>query len=236
MRQIGFSTGAVAYGDFKGALSLLAPRKLPCIELSALRMTEVETLVHAIPYLDLDGYHYVSFHAPSSFSANEEIGLVELLYAGVPKTWPIVLHPDTIWNSDLWRCLGDRVAVENMDRRKPIGRNVGELARIFEKLPDALLCFDIGHARQCDSSMTEAFLILSAFEKKLVQVHLSEVNSESQHDPISYGAMLAFQQVASLIPERVPVILESRVASEHILREVERARHSLGVDANDRCA
>jgi hypothetical protein len=236
MRQIGFSTGAVAYGDFQGALDLLASSKLPCIELSALRMAEVETLVRAIPHLDLHGYHYVSFHAPSSFSADEEVGLAELLHAGVPKTWPIVLHPDTVWNPAVWRRLGNRVAVENMDRRKPIGRSVVELAAIFESLPEALLCFDLGHARQCDSSMTDAFLMLSTFQNKLVQVHLSEVNSESQHDPISYGAILAFQQIASLIPESVPVILESRVTSAQILSEVGRAQEALAVvGANNHC-
>ncbi|WP_190273728.1 hypothetical protein [Granulicella mallensis] len=47
--------------------------------------------------------------------------------------------------------------------------------------------------------MTEAFLILSTFAERLV--HVSEVNSESQYDPISYGAKLAFQQVAELIPQ-----------------------------------
>jgi hypothetical protein len=123
-----------------------------------------------------------------------------------------------------------------MDRRKPIGRSVVELAAIFESLPEALLCFDLGHARQCDSSMTDAFLMLSTFQNKLVQVHLSEVNSESQHDPISYGASLAFQQIASLIPESVPVILESRVTSAQILSEVRRAQEALAVmGANDHC-
>jgi len=72
-----------------------------------------------------------------------------------------------------------------MDRRKPIGRTASELQELFNLLPEALLCFDIGHARQCDASMTEAFLILSRFAKKLVQVHISEVNSASQHDAIS---------------------------------------------------
>jgi hypothetical protein len=67
-------------------------------------------------------------------------------------------------------------------------------------------------------------------------VHLSEVNSESQHDPISYGAILAFQQIASLIPESVPVILESRVTSAQILSEVGRAQEALAVvGANNHC-
>jgi hypothetical protein len=75
--------------------------------------------------------------------------------------------------------------------------------------------------------MTEAFLILSQFQKRLVQVHISEVNSASQHDPISHGAQLAFQQIANLIPEWVPIIVESRVVSAKIAEEANRALAAL---------
>jgi hypothetical protein len=233
MRNIGFSTGAVAFGDFHKALELLAPSKLASVELSALRMSEVETLVNAIPSLQLGGYTYVSFHAPSSFSAAEERWLTDLLHSKVPAAWPIVLHPDAICDSTLWKRFGARVAIENMDRRKRIGRNVSELSLIFEQLPDASLCFDLGHARQCDSSMTEAFLMLTAFRERLVQVHLSEVNSESQHESISYGAKLAFHQVAYLIPNEQPIILESRVTPAQIDIEVESARETLSITPVD---
>ena len=227
MRKIGFSTGAVAYGDFEKALSILASSNLACIELSALRISEVKILVAAIPHLRLDNYSYVSFHAPSSYSASDEKWLADLLYSNIPENWPIVVHPDAIGDATLWNRFGPRVAIENMDRRKPIGRNVRELELVFEKLPDASLCFDLCHSRQCDSSMTDAFLMLTAFQKRLVQVHLSEVNSESQHEALSYGAKLAFQQVASLIPDELPIILESRVKSEDIGSEVEIAREAL---------
>jgi hypothetical protein len=229
MRIIGFSTGAVAYGNFQKALELLASSKLACIELSALRMSEVAPLIEAIPDINLKGYTYVSFHAPSSYSASEEAWLTDLLLSRVPTTWPIVLHPDVICDMTLWRRFGRRVAIENMDRRKPIGRNFRELALIFEQLPEARLCFDLGHARQCDSSMTEAFLMLTAFRERLVQIHLSEVNSESQHEAISYGAKLAFQQMASLISDEIPIILESRVTPAQIDSEVESACKALSV-------
>jgi hypothetical protein len=233
MRKIGFSTGAVAYGDFETALNVLAASNLACVELSALRMSEVRTLVDAIPNLRLGGYSYISFHAPSSYSANDEAWLADLLYSHIPETWPIVVHPDAICDSTLWKRFGRRIAIENMDRRKPVGRNVRELQIIFKKLPDASLCFDLGHSRQCDSSMTDAFLMLTAFRERLVQVHLSEVNSDSQHETMSYGAKLAFQQVASLIPDGLPIILESRVNSSQIDSEVEIAREALLVTRAD---
>jgi hypothetical protein len=221
----------MAYGDFCAALELLAPSKLTAVELSALRMPEVETLVHAIPDLQLDGYSYISFHAPSSYSADQEGWLADLLHTGVPEAWPIVLHPDAICDPTLWARFGSRIAIENMDRRRATGRNVRELAEIFDRLPEACLCFDLGHVRQYDSSMTEAFLMLTAFREKLVQIHLSEVNSESQHEVMSYGATLAFQQIASLVPDQLPIILESRVDQSMIYAEVERAREALSVSS-----
>ena len=227
MRMIGFSSGAIAYGDFRLALDMLSGVKLACLELSALRVSELENLVEALPDLDLSGYAYISFHAPSSFSKEQEKWVSDILYSSVPEGWPIVMHPDTIHDFSHWRRFGKRLAIENMDRRKPVGRSAQELHSIFQQLPDASLCFDVGHARQCDASMTEAFLILSNLGNRLVQVHISEVNSASQHDPISHGAKLAFQQIARLIPDNIPVIVESKVSAPQIQREIQQAIESL---------
>lgn len=227
MRNIGFSSGAIAYGDFMSALETLRATPFPCIEMSALRVAELPALVEALPALDLSAYSFISFHASSNYAADKEKWISDLLYTAIPKTWPIVIHPDTIHDFGLWTRFGSRLAVENMDRRKPVGRTACELSEVFVHLPEASLCFDVGHARQCDASMTEAFLILSRFAKKLVQVHISEVNSASQHDAISRGAVLAFQQIAGMIPEAVPVIIESRVAGANIAAEAFRAAQAL---------
>lgn len=211
---------------------MLAPFGLSCLELSALRVAEVLPLVDALPALNLTGYSYVSLHAPSNFVHSEEAWLADFLFERVPKAWPIVMHPDAIFDFGCWKRFGSRLAIENMDRRKPCGRSNSELQLIFDKLPEASFCFDIGHARQFDSSMTEAFLLLTEFRDRLIEVHASEVNSESQHDPISYGAKLAFQQVADIIGEPVPIILESRVDEAGIAMEIRTIEE--GLTAGDR--
>ena len=81
----------------------------------------------------------------------------------------------------------------------------------LKSFPDAMLCFDIGHARQCDTTMTEAYRILREYSGRLCQIHVSEVNTASHHDPLSFAAILAFSEVADLIPDHVPLILEARV-------------------------
>jgi hypothetical protein len=117
--------------------------------------------------------------------------------------------------------------IENMDKRKTTGRTASELNLIFEKLPSASLCFDLGHARQVDPTMSEAALILDRFGSRLRQLHVSEVNTQSTHDPLTAAAMMAFKRVSHLIPEDVPVILESPVTEDRVEIEISCSREAL---------
>ncbi len=227
MRPIGFSTGSLALGDFRKALEMLEDSGADAVELSALRTRELPALVAAADSLDLRQYRHVSVHAPSKFSPAEEGQVTHLLWQLVNRGWPIVVHPDTIHSYSAWREFGTWLWVENMDKRKPIGRSARELVRIFEQLPEAGLCFDIAHARQFDPSMVEAYRILRLYQPRLRQVHVSEVSSTSKHIRLSYGAIHDFSEVASYLPPQVPLILESPVSEEELASEMERAREAL---------
>jgi hypothetical protein len=96
-----------------------------------------------------------------------------------------------------------------MDKRKPIGRTSEELAQIFAQLPKALMCFDIAHARQFDTSMTEAYKILRDYGERIREVHVSEVNTSSKHERISLTGMMAYREVSALVPQDAPIILET---------------------------
>jgi hypothetical protein len=128
-----------------------------------------------------------------------------------------------------WMEFRDRLLIENMDKRKPIGRTADELSKYFRELPEARLCFDIGHARQVDPTMAEARKILEKFGDRLAEVHLSEVNSSSKHDPLSAYAIEAFQSIANLIPEHIPVILETLIdgGQSDIPTEIAHAHQAL---------
>ena len=226
MRRIGFSTGALARGDFRAALAILRHHRVDVVELSALRIGELEPLCRAIPALDLASFDFVSIQAPSRFAVVEEMRVIEQLDAASSLGYPVVVHPDVIFNPDRWEILGGRLLIENMDKRKPIGRTVGELRDLFSLLPRARFCFDVGHARQVDPSMTEAVLLLRAYQDRLAQVHMSEVNTASRHDPISANAVLAFRSVMSRIDADVPIILESLIdqGQSDVQTELARAR------------
>lgn len=231
MRRIGFSTGAIARGDFKTALAILRQHELAVVELSALRVDELAPLVAALPSLDLERFSFVSIHAPSRFGRDSEQAVVDQLSVFVRAGFPVIVHPDVIFEPERWSDLGAGLVIENMDKRKAVGRTVQELSEVFGRFPGARFCFDIGHARQVDPSMTEASLLLNAFGDRLVEVHMSEVNTASRHDPISPNAVIAFSALAKFIPEDIPIILESLIdyGQSDVQTELQQAHNALAL-------
>lgn len=228
MRLIGFSTGALAYGDFTRGVDILR-QKATVIELSALREPELGPLVRSLDSLDLSGFRYISVHAPSKFDAAREKEIIRQLEVIALKKWPIILHPDAIYDYAAWRHFGSLLLVENMDKRNTRGRTAVELSDVFEQLPDAGLCLDVGHCRQVDPTMNECCLILREFKFRLRQLHISEVNARSTHDPLSASSISAFERIAHLIPSDVPAVLESPVAEWEIEAEIGLARNALTI-------
>jgi hypothetical protein len=227
MQPLGFSTGALALSDFRKALHMLRDQPVSVVELSAIREHELIPLLRSLDDLDLSQFSYVSIHAPSYFSPEAEAGIFRELYEIRHRGWPIVVHPDALYDFSLWRTLGDLLCIENMDKRKPAGRTVRELELLFEEFPEASFCFDIGHARQVDTSMIQAYSMLKRFSSRLRQVHISEVNTQNKHDRLSFVSILGFQEVTHLIPSSTPVIIESIVPEDQIGAEICRVQSAL---------
>jgi hypothetical protein len=235
--KIGFSTGSLALSDVRLGLEMVAGTRTCAIELSALREAELVPLIGILDSLDLGQFEYISFHAPSRLIEMSEGKVVELLENGVNREWPIIVHPDVIVDFACWKILGDRLCIENMDKRKPVGRTVSELEPFFQKLPHARFCFDIGHARQVDPTMSEAASILQHFGDRMEQIHMSYVASNSVHEPLNFEAIMAFRRVASLMPANVPVILETPVKRDRIEAEISLAEslvQCFGIPATSR--
>lgn len=234
MLSYGFSTGALALGDFKRALASLKGHQTKAVELSALRDHELPELMRSVPELDLSGYDYVSVHAPSKFETLSEKDAARLLEPCIKRNWPVILHPDAIQDVASWKRFGSLLCIENMDKRRRIGRTAAELATWFEVFPKASLCLDLGHARQVDPTLSIAHEIVTLFGDRLRQIHLSELDYRSQHKRLSVGAVSAIQKVAGRL-KPVAVILESVVHGNEIETELEMARAALepriGTDA-----
>ena len=220
---IGFSTGSLARSNVRLGLEMVAKCKADAIELSALREEELLPLIDQLDSLELRQFSYIAFHAPSHLSALTEAEVVDLLRGVADRGWPVVVHPDVICDFALWRILGEYLCIENMDKRKRTGRTAAELQDVFSHVPDAKLCFDIGHARQIDPTMGEAGAILRLFQGRIRQVHLSFVTSGSAHERLNNESMMAYRRVARLIPCDVPVILETPVACDEVENEISKA-------------
>lgn len=256
MYPIGFSTGALLRGDFRGALALLRAASVSAVELSALRLHEFAPLIDALcsgALADaLAPFEYISLHAPGSYPVEAEADLVQGLSALVrARPVPIIVHPDTIVDPHRWVALGSHLLIENMDCRKRAGKTAAELCELFALLPAAGLCFDIGHARQIDPSMTEARAILRQHGHRLRQLHMSDVSLDenSKHRRLDDAAIAAFRTVISCLPSDprassthlgAPVIiletplspvkgkeLPASLLVEGILNEIEKARAAL---------
>jgi hypothetical protein len=176
--------------------------------------------VEAIGSLDLHGFAYVSFHAPSKLQTLDEKTAFALLNS-LPDAWPVVVHPELLQTPSLWRRLGDRLCIENMDNRKATGRTVPELCELFDTFPAATFCLDLGHSRQIDPTMASAILMLRQFGGRLRQLHVSDVGPLGQHLPLGATARHSFARIAAHVPPDCPIIIESIIAIDAIERELD---------------
>jgi hypothetical protein len=155
------------------------------VELAALSEDELPGLVDYLASgVDLP-FRFVSVHAPSKHRRMSESDLIDQLAALPCWIDAIVVHPDTIENVALYRKLGSRLAIENMDARKGDGRTTEELAPYFEALPDAGLCFDVAHAWAIDPTMEEGERLLDRFAGRLRHVHVSSLDADGCHVPLT---------------------------------------------------
>src|SRR5438445_8418558 len=142
--KIAFSTGSIALDNVRRGLDVATHERTKAIELSALREDELDPLLGSLDRLqqELSTFRYISFHAPVKRERQSEAELVSKLQKVADRGWAIIVHPDVISDFSLWRKLGSAVCIENMDKRKRIGRTAAQLKEVFDKLPEATFCFD----------------------------------------------------------------------------------------------
>jgi sugar phosphate isomerase/epimerase len=125
----------------------------------------------------------------------------------------------------VFRRLGTRLVLENMDGRKSSGRTAHELDLVFEQLPDAGFCFDIAHACSVDPSMGVATDLLDRFRSRLRQVHVSSLE-DGHHVPLTYDDEERFAAILDRCRD-VPWILEAAPPTRW-LHELRSPRLSIG--------
>jgi hypothetical protein len=207
---IGCSTGYMddLREDWDGLVEAAAQTSGFAVELSALGEDELDGLLAYLREAPPLPFRFVSVHGPSKdrrMSDDELVALLERLPARVSA---IVMHPDAMVDLAPYRRLGRRLCLENMDARKPVGRTADELERYFDALPEARFCFDIAHAKAVDPSLRVARELLSRFSLRLSHVHLSSLDDEQHHVPLTDADQEAFAAVLKRCSD-VPWILEA---------------------------
>lgn len=223
-RPLGFSTGSLSPGNARRALAMLSQHATSAIELSALRITELDEVLEVVASADWSAFRYISFHAPSKFNGITEAEVLWKLQPIIERRWPIIVHPDAITDWAAWEKLGSLVTIENMDGRKPAGRTVEELEPIFARLPEVRFCFDIGHAAQIDPTMKLARELVTAFGDRLIEVHLSVVDDAFAHQPLTVQSIKQFGPVLQTIPEHAVIILETPVDEMSMMEQFRLVR------------
>lgn len=150
-------------------------------ELSAISASELPGLLAYLRSAPRLPFLFISVHAPSKGRDGDERALVDDLRQVPVWVDTIVVHPDTISDPTLYRTLGRRLALENMDTRKHGGQTADDLAALFRALPEARLCLDLAHAKDVDPSMAVAKKLLKRFSDRLVHVHLSSLDDNRHH-------------------------------------------------------
>jgi hypothetical protein len=211
---VGCSTGFMhaQRGDWPGLVREAAAQSSFAVELAALSEPELPGLVRYLESGPSLPFLFVSVHAPSKHRRIPELDMVAMLGRLPHRVDAIVVHPDAIESVELYRSLGRKLVIENMDVRKSTGQTAAELAELFGELPDAGMCFDVAHAKSVDPTMAEGERILDSFGDRLRHVHLSSLDSDCHHVPLTERDESLFAPLLSRCRD-VPWILEAPTGS-----------------------
>jgi hypothetical protein len=164
---------------------LAADASIMAAELSALSEPELPTLLAWLDERQALPFQWIAAHGPTKQRQMPEQELIVLLESLTRHVEVVVLHPDVIEDIALYRALGSKLAIENMDSRKPVGQMAADLEDLFDELPEARLCFDIAHASVVDATMAEGELILDRLGSRLSHVHISSLDASCHHVPLT---------------------------------------------------
>lgn len=181
--MLGFSTGCL----FRSSLSIVdIIKQIAVIESDAIELNfgRVDELM-GLSKLDvaaindaIGNFNYVSIHAPFR-GIKYDADSIELLFnlkeiVNKLDASHVVFHPDTVIDgSVIERILGEKAAIENMDRNKQIGKSVEDLSILFTQMPSAKFVLDLNHVFTVDRSMKLASDFFDKYKNRIISYHIS---------------------------------------------------------------
>lgn len=208
---LGLSTGCLRdrADDWSELARAAARESRTAVEFSALSEPELPTLIDYLLSGPSLPFEFISIHAPSKKRSMPEAELVGQLHRVAHLVDAIVIHPDQVEDPANYAPLGRKVVIENMDRRKSVGRTLAQLRPYFDALPEAGLCLDLAHAHHVDDSMNEGEAILNEYWARLRHLHLSSLDETGHHVSLTPEDEERFEPILDRCRD-VPWILEAQ--------------------------
>jgi hypothetical protein len=190
------------------------------LELSALAPADLDS---AVAYLERSppAIRHLSLHSPLTLPGGGERELVARLSEIESRLSAVVVHPQSLDGPSRLAPLGTLVALENMDVRKPSGRDVAELEPYFEELPRARFCLDIAHVTTVDPTLELGHALLDAFGERLCELHISGIDADCNHVALEHADVDRYEPILRRC-RHVPWILESLPADSASASAIQR--------------
>lgn len=219
--KLGFSTG-VLYKTHrtKDALKLMRSLGYDTVELGFVKMSRVaEEWLDELTEKDLEGFEYVSFHAPKfNYGKNEGTDSIFKKIRRIDnmrKLDAVVFHPDPIEDFSVFDGVGFNVALENMDDRKKSHQKPEDFDEIFSQANDYKMVLDVNHICTNDASMELAKGFYEKFKDRIVEIHLS--GYAGYHDPLFQTNQVDI--IKAIRDFKTPMIIESVLSPEDLEKE-----------------
>lgn len=223
--SVGFSTGAfIQYLPAKQALKVIRQAGCLAAELCFVQTKQIdEGRMDELTREDLEGFLYLSLHAPKMYYQNNDETLkifrqIEKIHNIHPLD-AVVFHPDTIVDATVLKKANFPVAFENMDNRKPYGTTPEDLKKLLDKDPSFRFVLDVNHIKTNDPTMKLADQFYASLGNRLTHYHVSGLGTDKPHVPL-----IETQQkeiVAAIQSIDAPVICESGINPKDIKKEKE---------------
>lgn len=221
--KLGFSTGALhKHFNAKEALNYFQKRSHTVVEIGLVKMDRIrEGWADSIEKKDLEGFDYVSLHAPViAYGENEETKFVFEKIKRINqlrKLDAVVVHPNTVENFNVFSNVEFVVAFENMDNRKDSYTKPEELKTLLDQNSSYRFILDVNHAYTHDKSMEVVKKFYSLLGDRIEEIHLS--GYEGYHEPLFKTKQMEI--LKSIQNFETPIIIEAVMNSKEIEMEME---------------
>ena len=220
---LGFSTG-VLYRQMTTKQALKVMQKLECrvVEIGLVRKDYIDQgWLSELKGKDLKSFQYVSLHAPRlDYGDNDEtkdlFKQINNLHAQRPLDL-VVFHPDDVKDIEVFDNVLFPVGFENMDSTKFYGRTTQDIEKLLSHNSSFRLILDVNHIKDNDPSMKLADDFYDKFGDKIVEYHLSGINSNNPHLPLFQIQQLDIMNAIRDIT--IPIICEGVLTPDTVIQE-----------------